>query len=169
MVSEARRHGGNLRNSVGHCYHLGLEWPEAPVTLTIAKHGLTLIDCFLGAFTQIGGNTMASALAPPAAKPNAPQSGYHCRVHERQSCELPTSCQPAAAFGNAESKWSGVVRDISPGGLQLSLTRRFEPGTGLAVELARHDTDKVSTVFVKVVNVRRQEDGLWALGCKFLN
>ena len=107
---------------------------------------------------------MASALAPPAAKPNAPQSGYHCRVHERQSCELPTSCQPAASFGNPECKWSGVVRDISPGGLQLSLTRRFEPGTGLAVELARHDTDKVSTVFVKVVNVRRQEDGLWALG-----
>lgn len=94
---------------------------------------------------------------------------FHCRVHERQPCELPTSCRPAAAFGVAENNWTGIIRDISPGGLQLTLGRRFEPGTGLAIELGKGAAAKVSTVFVKVVHVKRQENGLWALGCKFIS
>jgi hypothetical protein len=93
---------------------------------------------------------------------------FNCRVSERQPCEVPTSCQPAAAFGREETKWSGTIRDISLGGLRLSLRRRYEPGTGLAIELGQLD-DQARTVLVKVVHVKRQDDGLWSLGCKFIS
>src|SRR5436190_12314036 len=100
---------------------------------------------------------MATSVAPASGKLNGYQPRFHCRVHERQNCDLPTSCQPAASFGNPEAKWTGVVRNISSGGLNLRLSRRFEPGTGLAIELGRRDADRPNTVLVKVVHVSRQE------------
>jgi hypothetical protein len=106
-------------------------------------------------------------LAPVLQKPNLHRP-FNCRVYERQECQLTTTCQPAAAFGREETQWSGTIRDISVGGLRLSIGRRFEPGTGLAVELDQ-DRDDKRTVLVKVVHVKRQLDGMWSLGCKFIS
>jgi PilZ domain len=110
------------------------------------------------------------ALLNPAVHPRrAHPPFFNCRVYERQSCQLPVACQPAAALGNEETRWLGTVRDVSQGGIRLTLERRFEPGTGLAVELPQDELGDTRTVLVKVVHVRRQEDKHWSLGCKFIS
>jgi hypothetical protein len=61
------------------------------------------------------------------------------------------------------------VHDISNGGLALVLKRRFERGTGLALQLPGDDPDQLSTVLVRVVHIRAQPGGLWRLGCAFVS
>jgi hypothetical protein len=94
---------------------------------------------------------------------------FNCRVYERRSCQVPVACQPAAAIGREETRWPGTISDISQGGIRLTLQRRFEPGTGLAVELPRDEQGATRTVLLKVIHVQRQEDGRWSLGCKFIS
>jgi hypothetical protein len=43
-------------------------------------------------------------------------------------------CQPTGR-AEVDTAWLGRVRDISTAGVGLSMTRRFEPGTTLVVEL----------------------------------
>ena len=107
--------------------------------------------------------TMPEQLLERPEKP----PGRECRVYERQACALPTACRPAAAFNNKEATWSAVIRDISAGGIRLVLRRRFEPGTGLAIELPGND--ETYTVLAKVIHVRATDDGSWALGCRFIS
>jgi hypothetical protein len=99
------------------------------------------------------------------AKPSAPTPG-NCRVFERFACDAPASCQPSADWG---VEWSGQVRDVSAGGLCLVLMRRFEPGVHLAVELPGTDGTASSTILARVVHVRTEPGGFWALGCRFVN
>ncbi len=89
-----------------------------------------------------------------------------CRVYERHSCEVPTSCKPAAA---GEMKWDGVIADVSRSGLRLRLRRRFEPRAGLAIELPGRDGEETDTVYVKVVHVRNDGDGYYSLGCRLVS
>lgn len=90
-----------------------------------------------------------------------------CRVYERHPCDLQTSCQPPSFGTGKESKWQGSVRDISTGGIGLVLRRRFERGTGLVIELP--GGDEPTTVLVRVVHVKAQPGGAWALGCVFVS
>lgn len=92
-----------------------------------------------------------------------------CRVYERQSCALPTTCQPASVLAMKEQRWAATIVDISQGGVRVKLQRRFERGTGLAVELPGDAARESAVVFVKVVHVKSQDDGTWALGCKFVS
>jgi len=112
---------------------------------------------------------MSALLNTAALPPGAHHASFNCRVYERRSCQLPVACQPAAAFGKEETRWPGTIRDISQGGVRLTLERRFEPGTGLAVELPEDELGDTRTVLLKVVHVRRQADGHWSLGCKFVS
>ena len=89
-----------------------------------------------------------------------------CRVFERFPCDAPASCQPSADWG---MEWKGQVRDVSAGGLCLVLLRRFEPGVHLAVELPGADGTAASTILARVVHVRPEPGGFWALGCRFVN
>lgn len=100
-------------------------------------------------------------------RPENPASSVECRVYERQSCDVPASCRPASALGNPEARWDGLIRDISQGGARLVLKRRFEPGTGLAIELP--GADEPYTVLARVIYVQRTEDGFWSLGCRFIS
>jgi PilZ domain len=68
-----------------------------------------------------------------------------------------------------EMRWAATILDISQGGVRIKLQRRFEKGTGLAIELPGDDQRESSVVFVKVVRVSAQDDGAWALGCKFVS
>ena len=99
----------------------------------------------------------------------APISTIDCRVYERQSCEVPTTCQPASAREMKELRWGATIVDISQGGLRMILQRRFERGTALAVELPGDGKRESSIVFVKVVHIKGQPDGTWSLGCKFVS
>jgi hypothetical protein len=95
------------------------------------------------------------------------QTGKECRVFERQACQVTTACRPAAAFHNKEASWSAAIRDVSAGGIRLVLRRRFEPGTGLAIELPGNN--EVYTVLAQVVHVKPAANGDWSLGCKFVS
>jgi hypothetical protein len=103
------------------------------------------------------------------ANPAPEDSAQECRVYERQSCEIPTNCQPASVQEMKEIRWDATINDLSKGGLRIKLRRRFEKGTGLAVELPGDSTRSPSVVFVKVVHINRHEDGAWLLGCRFLS
>lgn len=96
-----------------------------------------------------------------------PQS-RECRVYERHPCDLQTSCQPPSFGTGKESKWQGTIRDISSGGIGLVLRRRFERGTGLVIELPGGG-DEPATVLARVVHVKAQPGGAWALGCVFVS
>jgi len=77
---------------------------------------------------------MPAAERPPLERPIA-----NCRIYERKPCDLPTTCRPATAHDLNETRWAATVVDISLGGVRITLQRRFEKGTGLAVELPGDD------------------------------
>src|ERR1700722_11711371 len=107
----------------------------------------------------------------PAVNPQPPQGrGLECRVYQRLSCELPGFCKPASDLGSGdEARWSAIVSDISQGGVRLQVSRRYQPGAGLAIELPAKDGQENCTFFAKVVHVRVQADGLWVHGCQFVS
>jgi PilZ domain len=74
-------------------------------------------------------------------------------------------CQPMAASTTEESEtgWLGKVRDVSPGGIALLLSRRFEPGTVLIVELEQGSL----RLPVRVVHATSETKGHWIIGCAF--
>src|SRR4051794_4772048 len=104
---------------------------------------------------------MSTGLLPaPAVAGNQRE----CRVHPRHNCEVTTLCQPA---GGNEMRWQATICEVSQGGVRLVLGRRFERNTCLAVELPGKQADEAYTVFVRVIHLRSQGAGSWALGCKF--
>jgi hypothetical protein len=90
------------------------------------------------------------------------------RVWVRCSCNLDSSCQPVAlpSAPQLEVPWYAKVRDLSVGGLNLHLRRRFEPGTTLLIEvpIAAERTNK--TLAAVVVHVAKGPEG-WIHGCRF--
>ncbi len=112
---------------------------------------------------------MASQTLAAETGPDSSRPALECRVYERLHCEIPTACHPASLLDAKEMRWRGVICDISQGGACLKLQRRFERGTGLAIELPGDGNTEPSTVFVKVVHLKPQDDGSWALGCRFVS
>ncbi len=94
--------------------------------------------------------------------------GTERRAQVRHVCQLPQLCRPAGIAAAAEI-WSGWVRDLSVGGLRVQLSRRFEPGTLLAVEIAGADRDDVRRLLARVVRAAPEPDGQWGLGCSFIS
>lgn len=92
-----------------------------------------------------------------------------CRVYTRLACDLSTSCQPTSAWGRKDSRWPATITDLSVAGIRLIVSRRFEPGAGLGIELPAHDGSDPSIVLARIVHVRALENGSWALGCKFIS
>ena len=110
------------------------------------------------------------ALPDSAPQPSPVQRpSVECRLYERKPCAVPTSCQPASVSEMHESRWSATIVDMSQGGVRIVLKRRFEKGTALAVELPGTETRKPSVVFVKVIHLKSQGNGEWALGCKLIS
>ncbi len=112
---------------------------------------------------------MASQLMPVAEQRPLDRPVANCRIYERKPCDLPTTCRPASALAMKEMGWAASVVDISQGGLRINLQRRFEKGTGLAIELPADDEQERTVVFVKVVHLQAIENGAWALGCRFIS
>src|SRR5437763_8658333 len=94
-----------------------------------------------------------------------PRSHSGCRVHERQLCDVRTSCQPTSTWGKKGVRWAAVIRDASATGLSLVIARRFEPGAGLAVELPGGEGRNAYVVLAKVLRAKAQKDGSWVLAC----
>lgn len=93
------------------------------------------------------------------------------RAWVRYPCELDGACQPLA--GSRGSQWPGKIRNLSRGGIAVTLSRRFEVGTILAIDVqGQAEAVVAGTVLARVVRVQSQDDGSWLLGCaltKLLN
>ncbi len=72
----------------------------------------------------------------------------------------------SALHGGAEEVWPLVVRDVSVSGIGLTLARRFEAGTELAVEL-QTGPEGSKRFPVRVVRVQPDRGGYWVHGCTF--
>lgn len=103
---------------------------------------------------------MLANLASPLA------SHLEQRAATRHPCAVPTTCQPPSAW--CKDPWQATIRDISTGGISLSLKRRFERNTGLAIELPTADGD-TTTVLVKIVHIEPHPTDGWLLGCTFIS
>lgn len=112
---------------------------------------------------------MPEQLLTAPAEIARPVDGTDRHAAQRYACELPSACQPASTWGSEEAKWSATIRNISAAGICLTLGRRFERGTGLAIDLPGAGGKNASTVLGKVVHVQPQADGTWSLGCELIS
>ena len=102
----------------------------------------------------------------PAVDLSAPAADDR-RAHVRFPCELDGSCSPIGATRGTQ--WTGKVKDISRGGLGVVLSRRFELGTLLSLEIQEADGRMSGTLLARVVHVTPHSAGGWLVGCCFVN
>jgi hypothetical protein len=78
-------------------------------------------------------------------------------------------CQRVASRpeGEPEVAWLGNVRDVSPAGIGLNMTRRFEPGVELIVELSVRAKETLHLP-VRVIHVIPDTKRRWIIGCEFI-
>jgi hypothetical protein len=103
---------------------------------------------------------MSAKLAPEASVRG------DARTASRHRCEVKTTCQPPSAW--SKDPWPAVIRNIGTAGLSLTLNRRFERGSGLAIELPAAD-GSASTVLARVIHVSPYPEGGWLLGVSFVS
>jgi PilZ domain len=88
------------------------------------------------------------------------------RAAERHFCSLEATSRPLDS--DLPLSWGAVVTDIAPGGLSVTICYPFRAGTFLSIDLKTPD-GMVRTLMVRVVHVQDRNDGMWRLGCEFLN
>ena len=88
------------------------------------------------------------------------------RDGRRSACRLEGQCRPVEN-PQVAAAWPATVLDISCGGFQLLLSRRFEPGTLLVVDV--HDPAGHATrmLVARVARVTTLTRGRWIHGCAF--
>jgi hypothetical protein len=101
----------------------------------------------------------------PAAAAAVQQAEEDRRVWVRYPADLETTYTPAGP-GETSRLWARV-RNISLGGVSLSVDRPFEPGALLGVELPGATEQSFTNVLACVVHVSAAEAGEWILGCTF--
>jgi hypothetical protein len=88
------------------------------------------------------------------------------RLWVRYPAEARTNVLPAGE-PVPQNRVSAKVRDISVGGANLLVDRRFDPGEMVSVELPRGADREAATVLACVVRAEPEGDGEWTLGCVF--
>jgi hypothetical protein len=86
------------------------------------------------------------------------------RAAKRHACRFEGQCKPVGNLHNSSS-WPVTLQDISQGGFQLVMSRRFEPGTLLVVEVNAPQQDSPRMFLGRVVRVTMPAKGRWVLGC----
>jgi len=79
---------------------------------------------------------------------------------------LEAFCRSVAAV--KDDPWPARVRDLSAGSIGLLLTRRFEPGTLLVIELEKKAQSLSHTLVGRVVHATQSTNG-WMVGCTLAN
>jgi hypothetical protein len=107
----------------------------------------------------------AEVLAPGVVESEKLQRDLRATV--RYSSGGTTPCKTLAGWrGNT---WEATIRDISQQGIGLVLSRRFEPGVILVVEVPRPTEASTHLVLARVVRVVEQDNGRWLVGCVLVN
>jgi len=93
-------------------------------------------------------------------------AGQDRRDGRRSACRLEGQCRPVVN-PQVAAAWPATILDISCGGFQLLLSRRFEPGTLLVVDV--HDAAGQATrmLVARVARVTSLVRGRWVHGCAF--
>lgn len=86
------------------------------------------------------------------------------RAAARYACDLESTCQPLSVVKTGS--WSMRVLDLSATGIGIAMSRRFEVGAILTLNLETPDKTVSRTLYVRVVNVSATADGSWRMGCK---
>ena len=95
------------------------------------------------------------------------------RIDRRAWLRFPSEqdilCLPVASRpeGEPEVAWLGKVQNVSPAGIGLSMSRRFEPGAELIVEVSTN-ADETFSLPVRVVHATADKKGGWIIGCRFI-
>src|SRR4051794_1651773 len=89
------------------------------------------------------------------------------KVTTRRPTGLEAFCRSVAAV--KDDPWPARVRDLSTGTIGLVLTRRFEPGTLLVIELEKKTQSLTHTLVGRVINATAQTNGAWMIGCTLAN
>ncbi len=103
--------------------------------------------------------------------PDAIEEGWGCsptlqverRASVRHTCDSKASLNCTERAG--EVRWPARLRSLSADGLYLLVSRRFEPGSLLSVDLQSRNGQSSCTLYVRVVRVAREPSGDWAIGC----
>lgn len=87
------------------------------------------------------------------------------RNDDRYVCNLRTICRPIE-HPRSSSPWPARLLDVSTTGLRVLLTRRFEAGALLSIEIRTRDGSNL-TLLARVVRVHAtgRTRTLWSLGC----
>jgi hypothetical protein len=109
---------------------------------------------------------MSSSAASSASEVAVCPSG---RSTWRQVCDIPVSCQPLAARQDKDLHWPATLVDVSSQGVGLVLSRRFERGVSLAIEVPQHAEQPADTLLARVVCVELLPDGRWRHGCQLMS
>src|SRR5262249_13417176 len=101
-----------------------------------------------------------SGLTAARSAEGATQAGADGRAWVRYPCSLEASCHSIASV--ADVLWSAKIQDISAGGLRLLVSRRFETGTVLRVEVHTGIDETPATFLARVMNATPEPGGDWA-------
>jgi serine/threonine protein kinase len=94
--------------------------------------------------------------------------GQERRTAVRFDCILPTCCtinlsvHPDAT--ECQTRWKGQICNLSVSGIGVLLSRRFEPGSVLIVDLASSNGETKRRREMRVVRVSRHREGGWFVG-----
>ena len=86
------------------------------------------------------------------------------RTAVRFGCGLEAMCRPLQGQGGDE--WQARVRNLSAGGIGLLLSRRFELGALLLVEMSAGAAGATRTLVARVIYVVPHADEGWSIGCR---
>jgi hypothetical protein len=93
-----------------------------------------------------------------ASEPTPPPSPrLERRAFVRHFCDI----------GALVDSWPAQIENISRGGLKIIISRRFEVGTILKVEIPLTGEESSSMLLARVVRAAPEPSG-WGLGCAFL-
>jgi hypothetical protein len=109
---------------------------------------------------------MAEAFQPSQGKAGG-SSAIDRRAHVRYAPAPDTTCQLTAGGNN--SIWWASVMDISTGGVGLIVSRRFEPGTLLAIGVENKNREFSHMLVARVIHVRKESASRYILGAKFIS
>ena len=82
----------------------------------------------------------------------------------QQVCHQPIAASKA---DETETHWLGRLRNVSPGGLALRLSRHFEPGILLIIDLEVQGGTR--SFFVQVIHATPEGKRHWIVGCEFIS
>ena len=100
------------------------------------------------------------ALPPVAPQPVAapPKPASERRAFVRHLCDI----------GAVVDAWPARIQDISRGGIKVVVSRRFEVGTVLKLEVPIGGEENLQMILARVVRVIQESTGSWGLGCSFV-